>query len=244
MDRTCSTTECDGPIIHHIIHHFILDSLHCLTSGAAHPLQCRYQHAVGMTTVNPGGSGGVNISTNIPLVLSPIATGVALNSSYISEFGSVGMSSWESMSATLKPEHWGIHGGMSPDTCGAGLPNAGHRCVGGNPMAQRNYPCDSLIVAYFGTPSADLDAVGEGAFKKQLWLCMAGMALKVKAEVEHYRSQNIFGLLVWQLNEIWPTGGWGSVEYGGDKPGQVSATTMSAHLPLFARQLALAHLRW
>ena len=31
---------------------------------------------------------------------------------------------------------------------------------------------------------------------------MAGMALKVKAEVEHYRSRNIFGLLVWQLNEV------------------------------------------
>ena len=44
--------------------------------------------------------------------------------------------------------------------------------------------------------------MGEGAFKKQLWLCMAGMALKVKAEVEHYRSRNIFGLLVWQLNEV------------------------------------------
>ena len=93
---------------------------------------------------------------------------------------------------------------MAPDTCGAGLPNAGHRCTGGNPMAQRNYPCDSLIVAYFGTSRADLDAVGEGAFKKQLWLCMAGMALKVKAEVEKYRSQNIFGLLVWQLNEVRP----------------------------------------
>jgi hypothetical protein len=53
-----------------------------------------------------------------------------------------------------------------------------------------------------GTSSAELDAVGEGAFKKQLWLCMAGMALKVKAEVEHYRSRNIFGLLVWQLNEV------------------------------------------
>ena len=39
------------------------------------------------------------------------------------------MSSWESMSATLKPEHWGLHGGMAPDTCGAGLPNAGHRCT-------------------------------------------------------------------------------------------------------------------
>jgi hypothetical protein len=162
-----------------------------------------YQHAVGMATVNPGGSGAANISTGIPLVFSPTATGVALNSSYISEFGSVGMSSWESMSATLKPEHWGIHGGMPPDTCGAGLPNAGHRCTGDNPMAQRNYPCDSLIVAYFGTSRADLDAVGERAFQKQLWLCMAGMALKVKAEVERYRSQNIFGLLVWQLNEIW-----------------------------------------
>ena len=85
------------------------------------------------------------------------------------------MSSWESMSATLKPEHWGLHGGMPADNCSGGLPNAGHRCTGGNPMSQRNYPCDSLIVAYFDTSSADLDAVGESAFKKQLWLCMAGM---------------------------------------------------------------------
>jgi len=100
---------------------------------------------------------------------------VSLNSSYISEFGSVGMSSWESMSATLKPEHWGLHGGMPADNCSGGLPNAGHRCTGGNPMSQRNYPCDSLIVAYFDTSNADLDAVGESAFKKQLWLCMAGM---------------------------------------------------------------------
>lgn len=55
-----------------------------------------YQHAVGMDTVNPGGSGGVHISTDIPLRLSTTATGVRLNSSFISEFGSVGMSSWES----------------------------------------------------------------------------------------------------------------------------------------------------
>ena len=32
------------------------------------------------------------------------------------------------------------------------------------------------------------------------------------------------GLLTWQLNEIWPTGGWGSLEYGpaeGHTPGQL-----------------------
>ena len=35
------------------------------------------------------------------------------------------------------------------------------------------------------------------------------------------RAQNQFGALVWQLNEIWPTGGWGSVEYGSAVEGQV-----------------------
>ena len=151
------------------------------------------------------------------------------------------------VSATLQPEHWGLHGGMPPDHCSGGLPNAGHVCTGGNPMAQRNYPCDSLIVAYFDTSSADLDTVGEFAFKKQLWLCMAAMALKVKAEVEHYRGQNTFGLLVWQLNEIWPTGGWGSVEYGGDTPGQVIGGrwkplhcdyTRSLHCELISRDVS------
>jgi hypothetical protein len=115
-----------------------------------------YQHAVGMATVNPGGSSGVNVTGDIPLQLSSSETGVHLNSSFISEFGSVGMSSFESMSATLKPEHWGLHGGMAPDQCGSGLPNAGHRCTGGNPMSQRNYPCDSLIVAYFNITATEL----------------------------------------------------------------------------------------
>ena len=36
-------------------------------------------------------------------------------------------------------------------------------------MAQRNYPCDSIIDVYFGT--MDLSAVGEQAFKKQLYHC-------------------------------------------------------------------------
>lgn len=30
--------------------------------------------------------------------------------------------------------------------------------------------------------------------------------------IEERRSKNEFGIIVWQFNEIWPTGGWGSIE--------------------------------
>lgn len=45
--------------------------------------------------------------------------------------------------------------------------------------------------------------------------------------VEAYRVNQCvlqFGTVTWQLNEIWPTGGWGSIEYGtvGFTGGQVS----------------------
>lgn len=53
---------------------------------------------------------------------------------------------------------------------------------------------------------------------------MIGQALVVKADVELERgSTNSFGNLVWQLGEVWPTGGWGLVEYGPSQraPGQV-----------------------
>jgi len=50
---------------------------------------------------------------------------------------------------------------------------------------------------------------------------MIGQALKLKSDIEIFRSQNYYGTIVWQFNEIWPTGGWGSVEYGTPGPGQV-----------------------
>jgi hypothetical protein len=58
-------------------------------------------------------------------------------------------------------------------------------------------------------------------FQRQLYHCMLGQALNIKSNIEKFRSQNIFGILTWQLNENWPTGGWGSLEYavgtnGGD----------------------------
>ena len=37
----------------------------------------------------------------------------------------------------------------------------------------------------------------------------------ISTQVEARRSRNELGHLVWQLNEVWPTGGWGSLEYGG-----------------------------
>jgi hypothetical protein len=51
-------------------------------------------------------------------------------------------------------------------------------------------------------------------FQKQLFQCMLSGALYVKSVIELNRSSNVSGLLVWQLSEIWPTGGWGSLEYG------------------------------
>ena len=72
-------------------------------------------------------------------------------------------------------------------------------------MSDRNYPCDSIIQVYFG--AYDFNLTGEDVFKKQLFHCMIGQALEMKANIERRRSTNQFGTLIWQFNEIWPTGG-------------------------------------
>ena len=70
--------------------------------------------------------------------------------------------------------------------------------------------------------------VGEQAFKKQLWQCLYGQALVLKTYIEQHRSTNTYGLQIWQLNEIWPTGGWGTIEWGpADYPGQVRTPLLS-----------------
>ena len=52
-----------------------------------------------------------------------------------------------------------------------------------------------------------------------------GLALKQNLEQRRGggagNQANSFGLLVWSLNDIWPTGGWGSLEWGNPhSPGQ------------------------
>ena len=66
--------------------------------------------------------------------------------------------------------------------------------------------------------------MGERSFKKQLWQCMMGQALEIKSNIETRRAGNTFGITVWQYNEIWPTGGWGSVEYGCNAASQSTCT--------------------
>ena len=119
------------------------------------------------------------------------------------------MSSFESMSATLDPKHWALHGGSPYKRCEI------WPCDGANPMAERNYECTPLIRKWFGDIAAEsLNITGESSFKQQLYQCMVGQALEMKSNIEHRRSTNVFGIIVWQYNEIWPTGGWGSIEYG------------------------------
>mmetsp|Transcript_20858 Transcript_20858/g.26593 ORF Transcript_20858/g.26593 Transcript_20858/m.26593 type:complete len:347 (+) Transcript_20858:369-1409(+) len=125
------------------------------------------------------------------------------------------------MSTTVLEEHWGLHGGSEPDKCHGDFAN---KCEGNNIMSERNYPCDNIIQVYFGRSGTlmDLNEVGDFAFKKQLYMCMIGHALAIKSNIETRRAKNQLGCLVWQYNEIWPTGGWGSIEYGPARyPGQV-----------------------
>ena len=116
---------------------------------------------------------------------------------FASEFGCVGMSSFESLSGTLSPVHWGLH--------------AGHEV-----WAQRNYPCDNLIGSFFGDAAVsalDTDPPGAPSLQRQAFQCMLSQALYLKTDIESRKARNVWGLLLWQMTEIWPTGGWGSVEY-------------------------------
>jgi beta-mannosidase len=158
-----------------------------------------YQHGGGFPAVN-GDATLIPFASLIPLALSPtvaeVVTGVGSRNTFASEFGSSVFSSFESMAPTLAPEHWGVHGGAPPDSCGGGFERV---CSGNNSWAQRNYPCDNIIEVYFG--ALDFDAVGEAPLKEQLWKCMLGQSLLMKGVIELRRSLNQFGHLIWQLNE-------------------------------------------
>ena len=51
---------------------------------------------------------------------------------------------------------------------------------------------------------------------------MIAQALAHKEYTEALRSMNTVMVQFWQFNEIWPTGGWGSIEYGTPGKGQVT----------------------
>ena len=117
---------------------------------------------------------------------------------YASEFGTGGSSSFESMSGTLSPQHWGLHGGMPADNCTKPHQCLGeHACTGDNPMTQRNYGCEGQIRMYWGSnTTVDIDGVGEAAFKGQTYQCQLVQAFVLKQVYEQRRASNSFGFVV------------------------------------------------
>ena len=158
-----------------------------------------YQHGGIFPAIN-GGGGAIAKPPLIVGVQPGHAVGPAEPGFMKTETGCSSLSSFESMSATLKPSEYGIHT---------------------DPFHERNYPGDPLIVSYFDMKDQDLDAVGVKSFQSQLYMNMLAAGLQRKANIESWRSTNIWAMLMWQLNEIWPTGGWGSLEYGTPVEGQV-----------------------
>ncbi|CAK9054165.1 Casein kinase I [Durusdinium trenchii] len=123
-----------------------------------------YQHGTGFPSVN----GEIKLTpfpANLPIKVDLSPTRLGGRNIFGSEFGAVVMSSFESMAPTLAPEHWGLHGD--------------------NVMAERNYPCDSLINAYFGLyPDRYFNMTGEEVFKQHLYQCMLSQALILKSDIE------------------------------------------------------------
>jgi len=157
-----------------------------------------YQHGTGWPQVDGSSRLELFDANNPPGLNGPSSTGPNHPGIFVSEFGCVSWSSFESMAPTLAPNDWYLHA---------------------KPMYQRNYPCDNIIDVYWGFQNFNLS--GELAFKRQMFQCILGQALQMKSTIEGKRSGNVWGTLIWQLNEIWPTGGWGSIEYGTPGKGQV-----------------------
>ena len=122
--------------------------------------------------------------------------------SFTSEFGAVAMPSFESLSASLSPQHFSLH---SP------------------PMSERNWPADGAIASYFGMAARDaLNDTGVAALQRACYQSQLAQALNIKTHVELLRSSCSWGALIWQLNDVYPSGSWGSMEYGSvGAPGQV-----------------------
>jgi beta-mannosidase len=74
--------------------------------------------------------------SNTPPKLRKIDIGYSHPNEFASEFGSTTMSSFESMTGTITPMHWSLHGGSDPDECIHDYGNI-NRCNGTNIMAER-----------------------------------------------------------------------------------------------------------
>ena len=148
-------------------------------------------------TVWPSTSlGGGNNPQAVPAYTGPGHEGWAK-----SEFGANGWPSFEGISVQLPPDQWSMD----------------------SPAAkQRNWNVSNLIDAFFGVKAAvAMHEVGDSAFKRQLYQSQIAQMLYLKTMIEGWRSTNVMLSIWWMYNEMWSTGGWGSVDYGSPVPGQL-----------------------
>eukprot|EP00557_Chaetoceros_sp_GSL56_P012448 CAMPEP_0176484278 /NCGR_PEP_ID=MMETSP0200_2-20121128/4368_1 /TAXON_ID=947934 /ORGANISM="Chaetoceros sp., Strain GSL56" /LENGTH=1096 /DNA_ID=CAMNT_0017880739 /DNA_START=316 /DNA_END=3606 /DNA_ORIENTATION=- len=181
-----------------------------------------YNHGASksFSAVNGHFNGSI-YKTQTPFQLSRHQIGLSYTNQFVSEFGASVFSTFESMHISMSRKSWGLHGDTrETSNCTAVYGNA-NECFGNNVLVQRNYPCDNHIEAYFA--KVNLNMTGEEAFRAQLFQCMISQMLWMKGTIETLRSQNSYGTLIWQLNDNWPTGSWGLVEYGSceNEKGQV-----------------------
>ena len=132
-------------------------------------------------SINTGGGG--ELVTN-PAVVVAVQPGFLVSAGqpgyFKSETGCTSMSSFESMSATLSPNEFGVNTA---------------------PFRERNYAANSLILSYFGP--RNMSSIGVQALQAQTYLSMLAASLERKSNIESWRSTGIWGMLMWQLNEIW-----------------------------------------
>ena len=143
---------------------------------------------------------------------SDLATGPSHPGHFTSEFGCTGLSSFESMSPSLPASQWSVESAS---------------------MRLRNHPPRNQIERYFGVgvgPNS-LDTVGKSAFQRQLYQHTMAQAWWIKMMLEQSRRTNEWGMLFWMLNEIWPTSGWGSLEYGPASQTPSSAVEAPGFIP-------------
>ena len=90
----------------------------------------------------------------------------------------------------------------------------------------RSYSQDSIVQSHFSSAAVNYSVVGDALiFERQLLLSQLAAALQMKQQIETFRASNTFGTLIWQLGEIFPTGGWGSLEYAHARAGTPGAPT-------------------
>jgi hypothetical protein len=117
-------------------------------------------------SINSGGGGSlfadpaVVVAVQPGFLVSPGSPGF-----FKSETGCTAMSSFESMSATLKPDEYGVNTA---------------------PFRERNYAANSLILSYFGA-HRNMAAVGVKALQAQTYLSMLAALLERKSDVESWR---------------------------------------------------------